>query len=782
MPTGEGRSPRRATARGGDLRVLGVRHHGPGSARAVVRALVAHDPDVVLIEGPPEADPLVGWVGQGLRPPVALLAYVVDDPATSAFWPFAVFSPEWQAMVWAVAHHREVRFVDLPAATVLAGQPTVAEGETLVGLDADPSDTADPPDTAGEPDPRHDRLRDDPIAVLAAAAGYDDPERWWDDVVEQRPSARTDAGDGPPPDDPFDAITEAMGTLRAQAAPARSPSERLTEARREAHMRRQLRAAMRDHDRVALVCGAWHAPALTGTLPSATADQALLRGLPKVKVTTTWVPWTHSRLAFRSGYGAGVESPGWYEHLFTARDAPVERWFTAVAGELRAHDLPVSSAHAIEATRLAEMLAVIRGRPMPGLAEVQEAALAVMCDGSAVALAHVTRGLVVGERLGAVPDEAPLLPLEADLRRLARSVRLVVAPEPRVIVLDLRKEFDRGKARLLRRLRILGIGWGVPDGVSGTGTFKETWTVAWDPQFSVAIVIASQWGTTVESAATACLIAGITTLAGVTARVERALLAELTDALPPLLAALDERAAHEADVLHLLDALPALVRAGRYGTVRGTDTAALGTVARAMLTRACAGLPAAASGISGEAADVLRRHLDAVTAVVGLLGADSRAEWLGTLTRLAARADLPGLVGGRITRILLDATEIDAGAAGLRLARALSHGPTVADRASFAEGFLAGSALLLVHDRRILEVVDAWVRGLGEHDFVDVLPVLRRAFGSYNQPERRAIVERAAALTAVGQQESRAEPDLELDLAASEPVLATVRTLLRGVR
>jgi hypothetical protein len=136
-------------------------------------------------------------------------------------------------------------------------------------------------------------------------------------------------------------------------------------------MRRQLRAAMRDHDRVALVCGAWHAPALTGTLPSATADQALLRGLPKVKVTTTWVPWTHSRLAFRSGYGAGVESPGWYEHLFTARDAPVERWFTAVAGELRAHDLPVSSAHAIEATRLAEMLAVIRARPMPGLAEVQ---------------------------------------------------------------------------------------------------------------------------------------------------------------------------------------------------------------------------------------------------------------------------------------------------------------------------------------------------------------------------------------------------------------------------
>ena len=32
----------------------------------------------------------------------------------------------------------------------------------------------------------------------------------------------------------------------------------------------------------------------------------------------TWVPWTHGRLASWQGYGAGVSSPGWYHHLFTA--------------------------------------------------------------------------------------------------------------------------------------------------------------------------------------------------------------------------------------------------------------------------------------------------------------------------------------------------------------------------------------------------------------------------------------------------------------------------------
>jgi hypothetical protein len=29
-------------------------------------------------------------------------------------------------------------------------------------------------------------VRTDPIGALAEAAGYDDPERWWEDVVEHR--------------------------------------------------------------------------------------------------------------------------------------------------------------------------------------------------------------------------------------------------------------------------------------------------------------------------------------------------------------------------------------------------------------------------------------------------------------------------------------------------------------------------------------------------------------------------------------------------------------------
>ena len=85
------------------VEVFGIRHHGPGSARSLVAALTDYQPDAVLIEGPADADPLLRWVlADGMTPPLALLGYAPDHPQTAAFWPYAVFSPEWQAMIYAL--------------------------------------------------------------------------------------------------------------------------------------------------------------------------------------------------------------------------------------------------------------------------------------------------------------------------------------------------------------------------------------------------------------------------------------------------------------------------------------------------------------------------------------------------------------------------------------------------------------------------------------------------------------------------------------------------------
>ena len=80
---------------------------------------------------------------------------------------------------------------------------------------------------------------------------------------------------------------------------------------------------------------------------------------------------------------------------------------TKVARLLRDEDRLVSSAHVIEAVRLADTLAAMRGRPLAGLTETTDAIRAVMCEGSDVPLSLVHDKLVVGDVLGEVPDAAP---------------------------------------------------------------------------------------------------------------------------------------------------------------------------------------------------------------------------------------------------------------------------------------------------------------------------------------------------------------------------------------
>ncbi|MFD3822028.1 DUF5682 family protein [Streptomyces sp. NPDC058625] len=768
--------------RGAGPLLLGVRHHGPGSARSVRAALEETRPEVVLVEGPPEANDLIPLAAdEDMRPPVALLAHAVDEPGRSAFWPLADFSPEWVAIRWALEHGVPARFVDLPATHSLAwrrdgeaeGGPedrATADGERVTGAGAG----AD--------------VRIDPLGVLAEAAGYDDAERWWEDAVEHRGTGEKGEALAP-----FTALEEAMTALREEYGSGGHDRDLV----REAYMRLQIRAAQREFGSgVAVVCGAWHVPALRRRATVA-ADRSLLRGLPKIKADMTWVPWTNRRLSRFSGYGAGIDSPGWYGHLFGAVDRPVERWMTKVAGLLRAEDRIVSSAHVIEAVRLADTLAAMRGRPLPGLGETTDAVRAVMCEGSDVPLALVHDRLIVGDVLGEVPAAAPAVPLQRDLTRTQRRLRLKPEAAERELELDLRKETDGERSRLLHRLRLLAVNWGEPAASYGsTGTFREAWRLRWDPELSVRVAEAGIWGTTVRAAATAKAEADAVAaqgLADVTGLAERCLLAELPDALPTVMRILADRAALDPDVGHLAQALPALVRSLRYGDVRGTGSGALAEVAAGLAERILVGLPPACAGLDADAADEMRGHLDAVHGAVGLLGdapapghGDLRARWASVLRTLATRDTLPGVIRGRSVRLLLDDGELAHDEAARQMGLVLSSpGTAPADAAAWIEGFVGGGSggLLLVHDERLLGLVDAWLTGVPAEAFTDVLPLLRRTFSAYESGVRRTLgelVRRGPGAPGGPATTGSGAPGFAagLDTARADAVLPVVRLLL----
>ncbi len=709
----------------------------------MVRALDELQPTVVLVELPADCEAALAWVGhEQLVPPVALLGYVVDTPQRAAFLPFGEFSPEWQAFVWARSHEVPVRAMDLPLANSLAREHGEDDGELRLA----------------------EHPVGDPLAALAAAAGDPDPERWWDDVIEHR-------GDGAPA---FEAVAEAMEAVRGGWEAAS-----VGEAQREAFMRQTLRKALADgHHRVAVVCGAWHVPALTEPLPAASIDARTLRGLPKVKVGVSWVPWTHRRLASATGYGAGIRSPGWYAHVFRhPGPAGLSRWFVEVARLLRERGLSASPDHLIAATRTAGALAALRLRPRPGLAEVLDAADTVIAGSTGLAL--IDRELVIGDAIGEVPDDAPQVPLARDVAAQQRKVRLKPSADAQTVELDVRASNGRNRSVLLHRLRALGVSWGsVEEGRGSSGTFRETWALLWEPELTIRVIELSAHGTTVAAAATHRLLeraTAATALADLVQILDDALLADLPDVVQPVVVRVEAQAAHDPDVVQVIDTLGPLARALRYGDVRGTDATALRRVFDGLVIRALAGALMACRSLDDDAAAAMVERLAGVQAALALTDHHARrGEWPAVLTLIAERSDVHGLVQGRATRLLHDGGAWKRSQVGNRVSRALSVGTPPAVGASFVEGFVAGSGTVLVHDRELLDVIDAWVSSLAPESFVATVPLLRRTFGGFEPAERRQLGMLLADLAPAGGTGLGAEVD-ELRAAAA---LATVRHML----
>ncbi|NNJ27252.1 DUF5682 family protein [Alienimonas chondri] len=748
------------------VKLFGVRHHGPGCARALGAALAEYRPDAVLIEGPPEANDLIPLLADpAFVPPAALLVHRADDASKAAFFPLADYSPELTAARWALNADAEVEFIDLPMTHQFAlEEAETPEGDVLPASPspsggAPPSDADDdepledepgaPPDGDGEAEgagKRYDLhpIRSDPLGWLARAAGYEDRERWWEQQVEQRRDATG----------LFDAIAEAMTELRTEAEADLPDGEDLAEDRdalREAYMRRRVRAAVKaGRHRIAVVCGAWHVPALLGSggngLGPDKPDRELLKGLGKVKTAATVCPWTNDRLTQASGYGAGIESPGWYGHLWAASspdggDQPAIGWVTRAARLLREEGQDASSAGVIEAVRLADALAALRGYCAPGLSELSQAILGVLCHGEPAPLALIRRKLEVGDALGSVPPDAPAVPLQKDLEATQKRLRFKPTGEKKSVTLDLRKETDLERSRLLHRLAILGVPWGVRSHESGTGTYKEAWTLDWRPEFAVRIIESNRYGGTVPAAASSKLTehaGGSDGLADLVKRLDAALLADLPGAVGLLVDRVRDAAAVAADAAGLAAAIPPLARVARYGDVRGTAAQDLLPVLRGMLERYFVGLPPACRALDDEAAAAALGGAAGVHGALKTLELSEEAEtWRGVLFALTNEDEVHGLLRGWAARTLLEERAIDADDLARRARLALAAASEPAAAAAWVEGLLRGSAKVLLYEDAVWAALDGWLTTLNDERFLEVLPLLRRSFAHFSHPERR---------------------------------------------
>lgn len=694
-------------------RVFGIRHHGPGSALRLREALRHFAPDLVLIEGPPEANTLLAQTDfQALVPPVALLLYNPKELKQASFYPFAAFSPEWIAMQYAQESQRETRMIDLSPGARLQSEAAA-----------------------------YFRDRQDPLARIAEMTGYPDGESWWDAIVE---GSREQ-------EDHFEALGQLMAGVRQQSQD--TEEKILWNQRREAFMRKQIRLAIKEgFEKIAVVCGAFHAPALTH-LPPLKGDTALLKGLKITALRATWIPWTYQRLATQSGYGAGVQSPAWYDMIFHyPASQRVQVWMSEAAQQLRKAGMDSSPAQVIDGIRLAQQLATLRGRQQAGLEELLDAVPSVFHSGDFQVAELVRQKLVIGEKMGQVPSDSPSYPLQKDIQTQQKSLRLKPVAEKQEIHLDLRKEFDLRKSVFLHRMSLLEIHWARLIPVRNhEGTFRESWQLQWRPECELQIVEAAPLGNTLARASLAGMknrLAQGGKLKDTIAHLDLVLLAQLEELLPLLEEQLQRQSALSTDVRIMLESVPLLLKVLRYGDVRNTEQGLIVSVLQNLLPRLFLSLPEACRFVEPSHTDELFGLLQGVHPHLALLDKHPVLgtlwqDWLRCLQGLSQQTRVSPKIRGWTARILFDNRQWPASQLSLEMNQMLSPGVPIQAGADWVEGLLFGSGLLLIHHPPLFVLLDTWIAGMDEGQFQAQLAILRRTFARFSPSERRKMGELA---------------------------------------
>ncbi len=695
---------------------------------------------MILVEGPSEANGLIPLLRDpDLQPPVAILAYRSDKPSKGVFYPFASFSPEWQALTYGLETDTPVQFFDLPIGYWLDDSTDRAmERSFHVG---------------------------DPLDDFARITGKPDGERWWEEMVESR---RSDGGNI------FAGIQLAMTSLREAYPENTSPRDLV----REAWMRQEIRRCEKDGCKsIAVVCGAWHGPALE-SMPPAKQDLALLKGKNAVKIETTWIPWTFARLTFASGYGAGLVSPGWYRHIWEYPEDDGVQWLSRAAEVLREAGKDTSTAHVVEAVRLASTLAGLRNLSRPGLQEFDEAVVAVMGMGDSIWLELLKKPLVIGEDIGQTPLSSPKVPLVKDVEGLQKKLRLTISPEEKSLILDLRKDNDLARSRLLHRLNLLGIPWGKSVAIPGQGTFKEQWNLSWHPEYHILLIEKGFWGNTLSDACAAFLEDRAThsqSIPEVVKILEDTILADLPKAMESLIQRLGSLAAASPDLSSLMKSVAGLTRVLRYGDVRQTQFPELNDMLAAMTVRVCIGYPFAVIGIADDIAQSLVPMVRGMDESIGLSEDSEHLDlWSASLAQVGKSDRSHPLLAGLSMQLAYRRHQLSDEWLDMALQFYFSAASDPGLAAQWLEGFLSASGSILLIDPALWKAVFDWIECLPEERFLASLPVLRRTFSEFSPAEKRKIGEKAKSGShgTMNISESSLPQNNELGIMAAHTVLA----------
>lgn len=719
------------------LNIFGVRHLSPAASFHLIEYLNEKKPKHILLEAPADLQLLVSNLSdKRIKPPIAMLAYTTELPIETLLYPFASYSPEYQAMVWASKNKAAIEFIDLPACISLKLQQERKQ------------------ETGNDKNTDFYNFQNNLYNKIAESAFEADYVSYWERNFEHNLNK-----------DSFQKgitfLSTELRDLIVREEHENLPFDFAYNLIRESFMKRKILEMKNNsvnQDDFVIIVGAYHIAGITNDLP-AMNDKELAK-LPKVETLMTLMPYSYHRLSSRTGYGAGNKAPYYFELMWQCMQAQEIKnlgaiYLSKIAIELRKLGYNASSASVIEAVRLAKSLTALRDGNLPVLKDLHDAVITCFGHGDLSIVAESINRIDIGTAIGHLPEGVSQTPVQEDMNQELKRLKLTnyksaIAQD---IHLDLRENLkvksveaafiDLNRSSFFHRLNLLKISFvQFQQSSQASSTWSEKWILQWSPEVEIQVVEANLKGETLKVAAAfelKELLENCTSVKQSAELIKMACECNLLENFTNAISVLQQLLIDSNDFVELSSATRSLSLLLQYGDIRSFDLTPLMPILQQLFLRASLLLVDAASCDYKAAKEIA----DAVN-VIDLVSEEQHelvdsAIWQAELEKLAWRDDRNARLSGTAFSILLAHNRVVDVDCANEVSRRLSPGVPADIGAAWFEGLSSRNHYSLLSRVSIWKELDAYIQGLNEDEFSKSVVFLRRAFGCFDPNHKSSI-------------------------------------------
>lgn len=752
-----------------------IRHHSPACSFHLKKTIEAYQPEIILIEGPDNSNHIIPILAnEQTKPPVSIYyAYTTDEQKYVCYFPFLSYSPEYVALVEAGKRGIPAAFIDLGYGSRLE---STEDGHDLKKHNEKLS--------------YHDeRMLAGSVFIqrLCTTLKCRNFDELWEKVFEiggiRKPTAEFVK-------DVFaycylsrkcydDATLESEGDLI-----------------REAHMRKKIAEARKQHARILVVTGGFHT---YGLLEDRTAN-CTVKKAKEEKVYP--MVYTYQEADQLNGYASGMPFVHYYENVWRALEKKESTPFTKSAlvylpqllRKLRDQGESTSTADAIEAYSLMSGLAVMRDKSEAGAYELVDSVLSAFTKGErSIATSgpiDTLRELMTGDGIGQVAKNDLDVPIVRDCKEKCKGLKLQISTTGRnQKILELyAKKSHRTASQFFHCMLFLGTEFCAkeagPDWMNykHVNLVRETWRYGYSSYVEARLIENSIYGGTVQEAAAKKLEGMVKELpqhqshelAKWLLQAVVMGLEELGTRLFELVEQSVKQDGHFLSLCHTLKILTILHEQKRLFGLQ--ETVRIQRLIDEVYYQAITKIAEQNNPNPDELGEIAEQ-LKFLYMVSRQKKSDASSEiFSDQLQELLRSAKVPAKLEGVVTAILcnMDVREREEVS---RRARAYMFGSP--DQRLHTAAYLHGVFLVardyLFYEDELLDDLNQMIAGLSYDDFIQIVPELRLAFTYFSPMEITMLSEKVAALF---------QTDVvELTFpAVDEPTLRQARMLDMGIK